>query len=169
MPPLTDEQLCKLTPHLSYHPISVTQETPEELTANTCMYTTSQTAPSCSCMYVNMCIGARTMSHRFFYQLYAHIDQAGVVSLSQVVQHRGFVEAGEVGHVLHFAEARGIHPLHLLPGQRHPPLAVCQLNLHLITALFPNTGRLEVEVERGLTKTVWQLKEETVSIQCGNQ
>lgn len=31
------EHFCKLTPHLSYHPVSVTQEMPEELTANTFM------------------------------------------------------------------------------------------------------------------------------------
>lgn len=84
----------------------------------------------------------------------AHIDQAGVVSFSQVVQHRGFIEAGEVSHVLHFTEARGVHPLHLLPGQSDPPLAVCQLNLHFIATLLPNTGRLggRVEGERRLAK-----------------
>lgn len=74
-----------------------------------------------------------------------HIDQAGVVSLSQVVQHRGFVQAGEVSHVLHFTEAWGVHPLHLLPGQSDAPLAVCQLNLHLIATLLPDTGRLRAE------------------------
>lgn len=74
--------------------------------------------------------------------LCTHIDQARVVSLSQVVQHRGFVQAGEVGHVFYFAEARGVHSLHLLPGQSHLPLAVRQLHLHLITALLPDTGRL---------------------------
>ncbi len=37
LPPHTHEQLCKLTPRLSYRPISVTQEMPEELTANTWM------------------------------------------------------------------------------------------------------------------------------------
>lgn len=77
-----------------------------------------------------------------------HIDQARVVSLSEVVQHRGFVEAGQVGHVLHFTEARGVHPLHLLPGQSDPPLAVCQLHLHLIAALLPNAGRLQAEEEK---------------------
>lgn len=84
--------------------------------------------------------------------LSTHVDQARVVSLSQVVQHRGFVEAGEVGHVLHFAEARGVHALHLLPGQSQLPLAVGQLHLHLIAALLPNTGRLGMEAERYLTK-----------------
>lgn len=60
------------------------------------------------------------------------------------MQHRRFVEAGEVGHVLHFAEARRVHTLHLLPGQGHPPLAVCQLHLHLIAALLSDAGRLEL-------------------------
>lgn len=83
-----------------------------------------------------------------FIILSTHIDQARVVSFSQVVQHWGFIEAGEVSHVLHFTEARGVHPLHLLPGQSDPPLAVRQLNLHLITTLLPNTGRLGVEGER---------------------
>lgn len=81
-----------------------------------------------------------------------HIDQAGVVSFSQVVQHRRFIEAGEVSHVLHFTEARGVHPLNLLPGQSDPPLAVCQLNLHFIATLLPNTGRLGVEGERRLAE-----------------
>lgn len=84
--------------------------------------------------------------------LSTHVDQARVVSLSQVVQHRGFVEAGEVGHVLHFAEARGVHALHLLSGQSQLPLAVSQLHLHLIAALLPNTCRLGMEAERDLTK-----------------
>lgn len=74
-----------------------------------------------------------------------HIDQAGVVSLSQVMQHRGLVQAGEVSHVFHFTEAWGVHPLHLLPGQCDAPLAVCQLDLHLIAALLPDTGRLGAE------------------------
>lgn len=87
-----------------------------------------------------------------FVALRTHINQARVVSLSQVVQHRGFVEAGEVGHVLHFAEAWGVHSLHLLPGQSNPPLAVCQLHLHLIAALLPNAGRLQVEGEREVNK-----------------
>lgn len=86
--------------------------------------------------------------------LHTHIDQARVVSFSQVVQHRGFVEAGEVGHVLHFTEARGIHPLHLLPGQGDSPLAVCQLHFNLIASLLPNAGRLEAEGGRSFTKMV---------------
>lgn len=107
----------------------------------------------------------RSTSHIFIVSS-THINQAGVVSLSQVVQHRGFVEAGEVGHVLHFTKARGVHPLHLLSGQGDPPLAVCQLDLHLIAALLPNAGRLDVEEERGLAKTVWDMTEERDSVQC---
>lgn len=83
----------------------------------------------------------RSSSHAFPV-LWTHVDQTRVVSFSQVVQHRGFVEAGEVGHVLHFTEARRVHPLHLLPGQGQLPLAVCELNLHLVAPLLPNTGRL---------------------------
>lgn len=86
----------------------------------------------------------------------AHIYQTGVVSLSQVVQHRGFVEAGEVGHVLHFTEAWRVHPLHLLPRQSQLSLAVCELHLHLIAALFSDTGRLSGERGRSQTnKNGW--------------
>ena len=103
------------------------------------------------CMYVNT--GVRIGSTGSSFTVWCtHIDQAGVVSLPQVVQHGGFVEAGQVGHVLHFAEARGVHALHLLPGQSQLPLAVCQLDLHLIAALLPNTGRLGVEEERRFNK-----------------
>lgn len=124
LPLNTHKQRCKLTPH-----ISVTQEMPEELTHACTSYRLTQT-----CIYVHW---RQNHVHRVFisYMLWTrspafivsstHIDQARVVSLSQVVQHRGFVETGEVGHVLHFAEARGVHPLHLLPGQSHLPLAVC--------------------------------------------
>lgn len=97
-------------------------------------FTCPATASSCSCMCVY------SVSCRWC----THIDQARVVSLSQVVQHRRFIEAGEVGHVLHFAEARRIHTLDLLPGQGHPPLAVCQLHLHLIAALLSDAGRLDL-------------------------
>lgn len=74
--------------------------------------------------------------------LCTHIDQAGVVSFSEVVQHGGFVQAGEVGHVLHLTEAWRVHPLHLLPGQSQLPLAVCELHLHLVASLFTDAGRL---------------------------
>lgn len=55
------EQLCKLTPHLCHSPVSLTQERPEELTANTCMYKTPQAVwvpsllplvPACKCTRV---------------------------------------------------------------------------------------------------------------------
>lgn len=137
--PTPTQQLRKLTPHklkcISYRCISAYTRDPTALH----MYTTSRTSRvqrllplAHACVYSVSC-GWCT-----------HIDQARVVSLSQVVQHRRFIEAGEVGHVLHFAEARRVHTLHLLPGQGHPPLAVCQLHLHLITALLSDAGRLDL-------------------------
>lgn len=132
-------------PHRSDHPVSVTQETPEEQTADTFAWTTSQAECSANtCALVREQRPAHHLLVMYIERIVwsSHIDQAGVVSFSQVVQHRGFIEAGEVSHVLHFTEARGVHPLNLLPGQSDPPLAVCQLNLHFITTLLPNTGRL---------------------------
>lgn len=119
----------------------------------------AQNAYSCSCMTVYRCTGGTGVSFmlrmhsssRVFIVLCTHIDQTRVVSLSQVVQHRGFVEAGEIGHVLHFTEARRVHPLHLLPGQSQLPLAVCKLDLYLIAPLLPNTGRLGVR-EKSVTR-----------------
>lgn len=74
---------------------------------------------------------------------WTHVDQPRVVSFSEVVQHGGFIQARQVGHVLHFTEARRIHPLHLFPGQGQLPLALGELHLHLIAAFLPDTGRLE--------------------------
>lgn len=107
----------------------------EALTANTFMQTTLN-SHACG---VTLC---PTESSVWTLRLHTHIDQARKVSLSQVVQHRGFIEAGEVSHILHFTKARRVHPLHLLPGQGDVLLAVCQLDLYLITPLLPNTGRL---------------------------
>lgn len=59
-----------------------------------------------------------------------HIDQAGEVSLPQVVQDRGFVEEGEGGHVLHLAELGRVHLLDLVFVHRHL-LTVRELHQHL--------------------------------------
>lgn len=93
-----------------------------------------------------------------------YIDEAREVSLPQVVQHRGLVEAGQVRHVLHFAEARRVHPLHLLSGQCDPTLAVRQLHIHLIAALLPDAGRLWVEGKTCMVHSGEMLWRETAVI-----
>ena len=42
---------------------------------------------------------------------YAHIDQAGVVSLPQVVEHGCFVQVGQTSHVLHLLKLWRVHLL----------------------------------------------------------
>lgn len=59
-----------------------------------------------------------------------HVDQAGEISLPQVLEDGGFVEEGEGGHVLHLAKFRRVHLLdvflvhcHLLTiGELHQDL-----------------------------------------------
>lgn len=60
----------------------------------------------------------------------SHIDQAGEVSLSQVLEDRGFVEEGEGGHVLHLAELWRVHLLDVVFVHRQL-LAIGELHQHL--------------------------------------
>lgn len=59
-----------------------------------------------------------------------HVDQAGEISLPQVLQHGGFVEEGEGGHVLHLAEFRRVHLLDVVLVHRHL-LPIGELHQHL--------------------------------------
>lgn len=63
-------------------------------------------------------------------ECFPHIDQAGEVSLTQVVQDGGFVEEGEGGHVLHLAEFGRVHLLDVVFVHRHL-LTVGELHQHL--------------------------------------
>lgn len=72
-----------------------------------------------------------------------YINKAGVVPLAEIVQHGGFVQAGELGHVLHLAELRRVHLLDVILVQRHLLPVVSQLHQHLIAVLFFDAGRLK--------------------------
>lgn len=60
----------------------------------------------------------------------SHIDQAGEVSFSQVVEDGGFVEEGEGGHVLHFAKFGRVHLLDVVFVHRHF-MTIGELHQHL--------------------------------------
>ena len=55
--------------------------------------------------------GAATQTH---VSTQTHIDESRVVSLLEVVQHRGLVQAGELRHVLHLTELGWIHLLNII-------------------------------------------------------
>lgn len=48
-----------------------------------------------------------------------HVDESGVVSVLQVVQHRGLVQAGQLRHVLHLVEFGWVHLLNVILVYRH--------------------------------------------------
>lgn len=48
-----------------------------------------------------------------------HIDESGVVSILEVVQHRGLVQAGELRHVLHLVELGWVHLLNVILVDLH--------------------------------------------------
>lgn len=74
----------------------------------------------------NSC-GNYTLSNGFFYKIFGkmeegekgirggtYIDQARVISVFDVVQHRGLIEACQLGHILDFVELWRIHLLYVI-------------------------------------------------------
>lgn len=45
---------------------------------------------------------------------HTHIDESRVVSLLEVVQHRGLIQAGELRHVFHLVELGWVHLLNVI-------------------------------------------------------
>lgn len=72
-----------------------------------------------------------------------HVDQSRVVSVLDVVQHRGFIQARQLGHVLHLVELGRIHLLDVVPQDHHPLARLRQLHFHLIAALALDAGSHE--------------------------
>lgn len=52
--------------------------------------------------------------HKSHVSAQTHVDESRVVSLLEVVQHRGLVQAGELCHVLHLVKFRGVHLLNVI-------------------------------------------------------
>ena len=72
-----------------------------------------------------------------------HINKSRVVSLLDVVQDGGLVEAGEVGHVLLLVELWGVHLLDVVFGDQDPLGGLRDLDLDLVAAVLLDGGRHE--------------------------
>ena len=75
--------------------------------------------------------------------LYTYINKAREVPLADVVQHGGFVQAGELSHVLHLAELGRVHLLDVILVDCHLLAIVSQHHQHLVAVLLLDTGRLK--------------------------
>lgn len=77
------------------------------------------------------------------------INEPRVVALSQIVQNRGLVEAGELSHIFCLAELGWVHALDLVPGQPQAPPTLRQLHFCLLLPFIPQGCRLEPMQFRG--------------------
>lgn len=74
-----------------------------------------------------------------------HIDESGVVSLLEVVQDRGLIQAGELRHVLHLAEFGWVHLLNVILVYLHLRLTE---TTHLSDELPDNTQMAETYLSK---------------------
>ena len=72
-----------------------------------------------------------------------YVDEAREVSLLDVVQDRGLVKAGEVGHVLLLVVLRRVHLLHVVLADQHPLPSLHDLHLHIVSLGLLHAGRHE--------------------------
>lgn len=78
-----------------------------------------------------------------------YIDEPRVVSLLEVVQHRGLVQAGELRHVLHLTELGWVHLLDVILVHGDLLTGVGQLDHALVAALLLHAAGLEAQALRG--------------------
>lgn len=72
-----------------------------------------------------------------------YIDQAGVVSVLDVVQHGRLVQTGELGHVLDLVEFGRVHLLDVVLEHEDALTGFGQFHLDLIAAFAFDAGRYE--------------------------
>ena len=75
----------------------------------------------------------------------SYIDQAGVVSLFDVVEDRGLVEAGEVGHVFLLVKLGRVHLLDVVFGDELALSGVDDLDFDLVAAVLLDGGCHEAD------------------------
>lgn len=64
------------------------------------------------------------------------------------MQHRGLIETGQLGHVLHLVELGRIHLLDVVPQDHHPLAGLRQLHFHLVAILALDAGGNEALEEK---------------------
>ena len=76
----------------------------------------------------------------------AYVDESGVVSLLDVVEDGGLVEAGQVGHVLDLVELGRVHLLDVVLGDEDALAGLGDVHLDLLAAVLLDGGRDEALV-----------------------
>lgn len=69
-----------------------------------------------------------------------HVNQAGIISVFEVVQNTGLVKTGKFSHVLDLVEFRRIHLLDIILGHGGSFAGLLNLDLDLIAPLALNAG-----------------------------
>lgn len=69
-----------------------------------------------------------------------YIDQARVISVFDVVQHRCLIEARQLGHILDFVELWRIHLLYVIAQDHHTLARFGQFHFHFVAMFALNTG-----------------------------
>ena len=74
---------------------------------------------------------------------FTYINESGVVTVLEVMQDGGFVEAGELCHVLDLVKFRWVHLLDIVLSDEHPFTGLSDFHLDLVAALALDSCRHE--------------------------